>query len=134
MRPSTPFVLLLCSLATGSTSAFLFLPLSSRLPSSSARRVRQIITSSPPRTSVAAAVATTDTSGEWDVETDVVVIGSGIGGLSCAALLAYYGEDVRVYESHYHAGGCAHGFEIDGFHFDSGPSLWNGMGWYVKDT
>jgi hypothetical protein len=65
----------------------------------------------------------------WDAETDVVVIGSGIGGLSCAALLAYYGVDVQVYESHYHAGGCAHGFEIDGFQFDSGPSLWNGMDW-----
>ncbi len=57
----------------------------------------------------------------------MVVIGSGIGGLSCAALLAYYGLDVLVYESHYHAGGCAHGFEVDGFKFDSGPSLWNGM-------
>lgn len=63
----------------------------------------------------------------WDQETDVVVIGSGIGGLSCAALCAYYGLDVRVYESHYHAGGCAHSFEVGGFHFDSGPSLWNGM-------
>ncbi|KAM3576203.1 hypothetical protein VYU27_001911 [Nannochloropsis oceanica] len=128
MPLSIPFLLLFCSLAVSGTSAFLVLPLSSRLPSSSARHVRQIVTSSPPCTSVAATVATTDTSGEWDVETDVVVIGSGIGGLSCAALLAYYGEDVRVYESHYHAGGCAHGFEIDGFHFDSGPSLWNGMG------
>jgi phytoene dehydrogenase-like protein len=63
----------------------------------------------------------------WDEEADVVVIGSGIGGLSAAALCAYYGLDVRVYESHYHAGGCAHSFEVDGFHFDSGPSLWNGM-------
>lgn len=29
----------------------------------------------------------------WDVEADVVVIGSGIGGLAAAALCAYYGED-----------------------------------------
>jgi len=40
----------------------------------------------------------------WDVESDVVVIGSGIGGLTCAALLAYYGHDVRVCESHYYPG------------------------------
>ena len=32
----------------------------------------------------------------WDAEADVVVIGSGIGGLSAAALCAYYGMDVRV--------------------------------------
>lgn len=126
MRPSTLPVLLLWGLVGGAT-AFLSLP--SRPSSSSLARPRQPTTSSPLRTSLAAAAATTDSSGEWDVETDVVVIGSGIGGLSCAALLAYYGEDVRVYESHYHAGGCAHGFEIDGFHFDSGPSLWNGMDW-----
>ena len=33
-------------------------------------------------------------------ETDVVVIGSGIAGLSAAALLATYGENVVVCESH----------------------------------
>lgn len=58
---------------------------------------------------------------------DYVVIGSGIGGLSCAALLTYYGHSVCVLESHDTAGGCAHTFEKDGFKFDSGPSLWNGM-------
>lgn len=133
MRPSALPVLLLWSLSGGAV-AFLSLPQPARLSSCSfsslARARARQSTSSPPRSSVAAlAAATTDSSSEWDVETDVVVIGSGIGGLSCAALLAYYGEDVRVYESHYHAGGCAHGFEIDGFHFDSGPSLWNGMDW-----
>ena len=129
MRPATLPVLLLWGLA-GGTSAFLTLPQPLRLPSSSSlARARLLTTSSPLRTSLVAAAVTTDSTGEWDVETDVVVIGSGIGGLSCAALLAYYGEDVRVFESHYHAGGCAHGFEIDGFHFDSGPSLWNGMDW-----
>jgi phytoene dehydrogenase-like protein len=30
-------------------------------------------------------------------------------------------------ESHYLAGGVAHTFEKDGFKFDAGPSLWNGM-------
>ncbi|KAH8043594.1 all-trans-retinol 13,14-reductase [Aureococcus anophagefferens] len=39
---------------------------------------------------------------------DVVVIGSGIGGLSCAGLLAAAGKRVCVLESHYEFGGCAH--------------------------
>eukprot|EP00966_Prymnesium_polylepis_P016316 376146-Prymnesium_polylepis.2 len=41
---------------------------------------------------------------------DVVVIGSGIGGLSAAALLAKYGYSVTVCESHDRVGGAAHGF------------------------
>ncbi len=59
--------------------------------------------------------------------TEIVVIGSGIGGLCCAALLARYGYDVVVCESHSLAGGAAHGFERDGFLFDSGPSLYSGL-------
>jgi carotene isomerase len=61
------------------------------------------------------------------MQTDIVVIGSGIGGLSCAALLAQYGFEVIVCESHAIAGGAAHGFEYQGFKFDSGPSLYSGM-------
>ena len=60
-------------------------------------------------------------------QTDVVIIGSGIGGLCCAALLARYGYKVTVVESHYHAGGAAHGFEIKGYKFDSGPSFFAGL-------
>lgn len=59
--------------------------------------------------------------------TDVVVIGSGIGGLCCAALLARYGYHVTVCESHAIAGGAAHAFERNGFIFDSGPSLYSGL-------
>ncbi|MEM6451180.1 MAG: NAD(P)/FAD-dependent oxidoreductase [Cyanobacteria bacterium P01_D01_bin.105] len=62
-----------------------------------------------------------------DKETDVVVVGSGIGGLCCAALLAHYGLQVTVCESHTLLGGAAHGFEREGYHFDSGPSLYSGM-------
>lgn len=58
---------------------------------------------------------------------DYIVIGSGIGGLSCASLLAWYGYKVLVLESHYLPGGVAHTFERSGFKFDAGPSLWNGM-------
>ncbi|MBW4551878.1 MAG: NAD(P)/FAD-dependent oxidoreductase [Aphanocapsa sp. GSE-SYN-MK-11-07L] len=58
---------------------------------------------------------------------DIVVIGSGIGGLSCAALLARYGFKVIVCESHTIPGGAAHAFERHGFRFDSGPSLYSGL-------
>ncbi|MCU0537791.1 MAG: NAD(P)/FAD-dependent oxidoreductase, partial [Hydrococcus sp. Prado102] len=60
-------------------------------------------------------------------QTDIVVIGSGIGGLSCAALLARYGYDVIVCESHSIAGGAAHAFDRNGYIFDSGPSLYSGL-------
>ncbi len=58
---------------------------------------------------------------------DIVVIGSGIGGLSCAALLARYGFEVIVCESHTIPGGAAHAFERQGYRFDSGPSLYSGL-------
>ena len=58
---------------------------------------------------------------------DVVIIGSGIGGLCCAAMLAKYGYQVTVCESHTIAGGAAHSFERNGYKFDSGPSLYSGL-------
>lgn len=61
-------------------------------------------------------------------EVDVVVIGSGIGGLSAASLLAKrYGKRVAVLEAHYAAGGAAHSFTESGFTFDVGPSLFQGL-------
>lgn len=62
-----------------------------------------------------------------EAEADVVVIGSGIGGLCCGALLARYNQDVLVLESHDLPGGAAHSFEIKGYKFDSGPSLFSGL-------
>lgn len=63
---------------------------------------------------------------------DVVVIGSGLGGLSAAALLsAAYGKSVCVCESHAIPGGAAHSFtrntEAGQFTFDSGPHLFSGL-------
>ena len=64
---------------------------------------------------------------------DVIVVGSGIGGLSCAAMLALYGYSVAVFESHYASGGCAHGYSVKSkegngsYHFDTGPSFFSGL-------
>lgn len=69
------------------------------------------------------AAAATDKSHD----TEVVVIGAGIGGLCAGALLAKYGKKVTVVEAHDVPGGAAHSWHRDGFTFESGPSLYSGM-------
>ena len=49
---------------------------------------------------------------------DVLVIGSGLGGLVCAIELARQGFKVCVFEQHRVAGGYAHSFRRKGYHFD----------------
>jgi len=51
---------------------------------------------------------------------DVVVIGSGMGGLTTAALQSELGRKVCVLEQHYTAGGFTHSYERNGYEWDVG--------------
>jgi all-trans-retinol 13,14-reductase len=51
---------------------------------------------------------------------DALVIGSGMGGLTTAALLSELGWKVCVLEQHYTAGGYTHSYERSGYEWDVG--------------
>lgn len=59
-------------------------------------------------------------SGSLDKPFDAIVIGSGAGGLTSAALLALEGQRVLVLERHASAGGCTQVFKREGFEWDAG--------------
>lgn len=97
--------------------------------------IRRRVSKASIRAAISANPGTRGTDGEEEsiqrsdaiTNVDVVVIGAGIGGLCCAALLAKYGYKVVVCESHDIAGGAGHAFERQGFQFDSGPSFHAGL-------
>jgi all-trans-retinol 13,14-reductase len=59
---------------------------------------------------------------------DALVIGSGIGGLTTAALLAELGWRIAVLEQHYTAGGATHSYERAGYEWDVGVHYLGDMG------
>lgn len=59
-------------------------------------------------------------TGRAEPHYDVIVIGSGIGGLTNAALLSKLGKKVCVLEQHYTAGGYTHSYEREGYEWDVG--------------
>ena len=59
---------------------------------------------------------------------DALVIGSGIGGLTTAALLAELGWRVAVLEQHYTAGGATHSYDRAGYDWDVGVHYIGDMG------
>jgi phytoene dehydrogenase-like protein len=110
---SLAFLLAVTTATTTTTTAFV----------SSARRLGHV------RTNHAALrmAGTTSDAVPTDEEVDVVVIGSGLAGLSCAALLSHCNKRTVVLESHDAPGGAAHSWSRRGFHFESGPSLYSGF-------
>ena len=61
-------------------------------------------------------------------KTDVVVIGSGLGSLTAAALLAKRGLKVMVVEQHFQPGGSCGAFRREDRTFDQGTSMLFGFG------
>jgi len=51
---------------------------------------------------------------------DVIIVGSGMGGMCCAAALAHYGKKVLILERHYIPGGFTHMFQRGKFSWDVG--------------
>ena len=62
-----------------------------------------------------------------DNEYDVIIIGSGIGGLTCGALLSKRGYKVLVLEQHYQVGGYCSSFKRNNFIFNTGVENISGL-------
>jgi len=60
-----------------------------------------------------------------------VIIGSGVAGLACSIRLAARGVDVTVLEANAYPGGKLTAFELNGYRFDAGPSLFTMPQWVL---
>ena len=68
------------------------------------------------------------TANRYDEKYDAIVIGAGIGGLSCAAFLAKSGMKVKVFERHSIPGGYCTSFNRKGFNFSAAVLYTSGCG------
>ena len=60
---------------------------------------------------------------------EVVIIGSGLGGLLCGAILSKAGRTVTILEKNPVIGGCLQSFVRDGLRFETGfHSVGNDIG------
>ena len=55
-----------------------------------------------------------------DNKQSIIIVGGGIGGLFCGAILSKEGYRVRVFEQHYKIGGGLHHFKREGVEFETG--------------
>ena len=63
---------------------------------------------------------------------DVIIIGSGISGLCCAALLGMQGKSVLILEKHFKIGGYTHTFKRKDYEWDVGIHYIGGV--HLKKT
>ena len=63
---------------------------------------------------------------------DVIIIGSGISGLTAGVLLAQHGKKVLILEKHFKAGGWTHTFKRENYEWDVGIHYIGGV--HLKKT
>ena len=61
---------------------------------------------------------------------NIFIVGSGIGGMACAAVLASKGINVKILEQNNNVGGKAGNIQKNGYEFDTGPSLLTYPDWF----
>ena len=62
-------------------------------------------------------------AGATPASLDIGIVGAGLGGLAAACTLAARGHRVTVHERNGWVGGKAATLDIDGYHFDMGPTI-----------
>ena len=60
-----------------------------------------------------------------NVESDVIIVGAGPGGLACSLLLAKAGLKVKIIEKTGGVGGRTKVIEKDGYKYDNGPTFFH---------
>ena len=59
---------------------------------------------------------------------DIIILGSGLGGLQCGYVLSKHGYKVGIFEKQHQFGGCLQVFHRKGYTFDTGMHYLGGLG------